>query len=85
MTKTITFKEFVDNCLELLKERPETANFKVVYASDEEGNNFDGVYWKPSVGYFHHRDFEQESQVADEDLSKDEREDRHESNAVCIN
>jgi len=43
------FKQFVKNCNRLLKEHPKVGEYTVVYSSDEEGNSFDEVAYKPTV------------------------------------
>ena len=65
------FQEFVNNLNELLKDRPETANYDVVTSIDDEGNGFNLVHYTPSVGNYdvNDKEFIQEKEV----------------NAVCIN
>ena len=38
-------KEFVDNLNNLMRERPETAEFDVVTSIDDEGNGYNLVYY----------------------------------------
>ncbi len=64
-------KEFAANINELIKERPETAEFDVVSSRDDEGNGFNLVHYSPSVGNYdkEEREFQEEKEL----------------NAVCIN
>lgn len=64
-------KEFAKNINELLKDRPETADFEVVSSRDDEGNGFNLVHYSPSVGNYDNeeREFKEEKKL----------------NAVCIN
>jgi hypothetical protein len=70
--KIMTFKEYVAYCNGILKDSPETANFLVVYSSDDEGNDFTPVHFHPSAGFYKDRDFHEEE--VDGDIC-----------AVCIN
>lgn len=64
-------KEFAENINNLLKERPETAEYDVVSSKDDEGNGYNLVHYSPTVGNYdkEEREFQQEREV----------------NAVCIN
>jgi len=64
-------REFTDNLIELMTARPETKNFDVVSAKDDEGNGFSLVSYTPTVGSF--------------DREGKEFQDEEKSNAVCIN
>ncbi len=63
--------EFAKNVNGLLKARPESADFDVVFAKDDEGNGFSLVHYSPSIGNYdkEEREFQEEKEV----------------NAVCIN
>ncbi len=63
--------EFVKNLNELIKERPETADFEVVTSRDDEGNGYNMVHYTPSVGSWdeEEREFKEECEI----------------NAVCVN
>ena len=65
------FKKYLENLNKLAKERPETLDFDVVSAKDDEGNGYDLVSWKPSVGNYNKSDKEFQNEI--------------ELNAVCIN
>lgn len=65
----------------MLQEFPESAEFDVVYSSDDEGNEFCRVSYSPSLGYFD-GGYRGEFYSADS-ISEDELEE--ELNAVCIN
>jgi hypothetical protein len=50
------FKEYVENMNKLLADNPEIADYKVVYASDDEGNGYDLVHYTPSITQYVGRD-----------------------------
>jgi hypothetical protein len=50
------FKEYVENINKLLADNPEIADYKVVYASDDEGNGYDLVHYTPSITEYVGRD-----------------------------
>jgi hypothetical protein len=62
--------EYIKHLQKIAETNP---NVEVVYASDSEGNNFDRVYFTPSLGKFEDGVFS--------DLEIEEKE----INAVCIN
>jgi len=63
----------VKDLIKHLKEMPQDAN--CVYACDEEGNNFQYVYFTPTLGHFDECEF---TSIADEEEGR-------KPNAVCIN
>ncbi len=65
------FKDYVKNLNELLKKRPEVADYDVVTSRDDEGNGYNLVYYGATVGSYdkNERDFKAEQ----------------ETNAVCVN
>jgi hypothetical protein len=71
----MTLKEYSEKIAELAKKYPE---IKVVYAKDEEGNEFRPVGFEPTPGYYEDRDFTPESNfsVLEDDLKV---------NSICIN
>jgi hypothetical protein len=64
----MTLKEYSNMIAKLAKKCPEA---KVIYASDEEGNSFDEIYFSPRLGIFRNGEF----QVDDESKP----------NACCVN
>lgn len=64
-------KQFVEGLNKLIQERPETADFDVVVAEDDEGSYFNLVYYNPSIGYY---DSKEKQFYPEKKL-----------NAVCIN
>lgn len=48
-------KQYANYINELAKKYPDV---KVVYAADNEGNNFSKVYWEPTYGHFDGNMFE---------------------------
>jgi hypothetical protein len=65
------FKDYVGILSKQLKENPEWAELDVVYASDDEGNDYHKVYHSASAGTL----FEGEMDFSGDDPL----------NAVCIN
>jgi hypothetical protein len=65
------FSEYVKNLNDLLKDRPESAEYDVVTSKDDEGNGYNLVHYAPQVGSYdaEEREFKEE-QV---------------TNAVCVN
>lgn len=60
-------KQYANHINELAKKYP---NAEVVYAADEEGNNFSNVFYEPSYGHFDGNMFENNGGP---------------TNAVCVN
>jgi hypothetical protein len=67
-------KEYLNALNELLEKNPQAGDFLVIYSSDDEGNNFQPVYFKPGVLH-----------VINLEESYLEISDKGEPNAVCIN
>lgn len=42
-------KEYIESLQEIMEVHP---NLEVIFASDDEGNSFEKVVYKPSVGHF---------------------------------
>jgi len=53
----MTLKQYIDNLKAFVKENPEALYYNVITAKDAEGNAFDEVYFKPSLGNFNGTDF----------------------------
>lgn len=69
------FKEYVENLNKLLLDNPHIEDYTTVYSSDDEGNSFRKVFYKPTIGFFSEdREFDESADFEDE-----------EPNAVCIN
>ena len=68
-------KEFAENINKLLEEHPETFDFDVVTSADNEGNEFNPVYFSPAVGYYNEKEW----------AFNQECEDKEEHNAVRVN
>jgi hypothetical protein len=43
-------KEFIENLTALVKEHPEYLDLDVITSIDSEGNGFEHVHYRPSVG-----------------------------------
>ena len=65
------FSEYVKNLNDLLKERPESADYDVVTSKDDEGNGYNLVHYAPQVGNYD----EEEREFKEEQVT----------NAVCVN
>ena len=77
-----TIESMIDH---LTKIKEAHGNLPLVYAIDEEGNAFHGVYFSPTLGHFNEEDHE----FATEDNIKEEPDsypvDEYPINALCIN
>lgn len=78
----MTLEDFTNNCINLMKDRPETADYKVVFSIDSEGNAYDNVYYSPSVGMM---DEEKEFYNEEDEENAERRESQQYDDAVCIN
>lgn len=79
------FKEYVEQLLALLHEKPATGDMEVVYSSDDEGNNYQKVVYDPGlVGHFdgnYRGDFVPQSEAEKHPGDYPD----FKPNAVCIN
>lgn len=73
-------KKYIKNLQKLIEEKPEVADYEVVYSVDSEGNAFYEVDFPPSVGYYDGEDWQSE-----ENLIEDNEGYGYELNAVCVN
>jgi len=71
-------KGYIKNLQNLVDENPKAADYKVVYAVDDEGNGFGLVGHTPSFGSFEEGDFVQED-------NSEEFKENYKINAICIN
>ena len=69
------FKEYVESINKFLEEHPESGEMKAIYASDDEGNNYDDVWGEPTLM----------NTNEDDDGWFGGEEEEVEPNAVCIN
>lgn len=77
-------RDYIKGLRKLVKEHPEAALFEIVYAIDEEGNDFSHVYFGGTLGCFDKNDFTDEESI--KELIKDGSEPSdYPINAVCIN
>ena len=65
-------RQFVQNLNVLLEECPESAEFEVITADDDEGNAFHPVNYEPSAGTFTDGEFDADTPIED-------------YNAICVN
>jgi hypothetical protein len=67
-------KEYLNALNELLEKNPQAGDFLVIHSSDDEGNSFQSVYFKPTL-------------MSVKNLKKSylEIDDSGEPNVVCIN
>lgn len=75
----MTLQEFINNLNEFVKENPECLTMDVVTSSDDEGNNYNSVNYKPTKGIYEDGEFISFEMC--EDYNRDERD----INSVCIN
>lgn len=66
-------KQFLGNLNNLAKESPEVLEFQVVTSKDDEGNGFNAVQYKPSLGMFDGHDFDSGKEA------------NIKPNAICVN
>lgn len=66
--------KYIAGLIEYRKKHPGSGHLDVITSADDEGNGFNRVFYKPSIGVFDGCDFD-----SDEGKSKDE------PNAVCVN
>jgi hypothetical protein len=79
-------KEYIEKLQELTKEKPETLEMDVIYATDDEGNGYSDVYFGPTLGVFAESEFHSESNIKEDAEYYEEMEmDMSTINAVCIN
>jgi len=45
----ITVKQLLKNLQELVKLKPECENYQIIYSHDDEGNEYQGVIYEPSL------------------------------------
>lgn len=72
-------EKYVENLQRLLEEHPEYKELTVVYAKDDEGNEFHKVWDDPVVGNFHDGEF------IDVESFDDWYDEHPPINAVCVN
>ena len=69
------FKEYLKELNKLAEDRPESLEFDVITAGDDEGNSYHSVYYSPVIGQL--RDFTFYESKSDESESP--------SNVVLLN
>jgi hypothetical protein len=45
----MTVKKYINTLIEIVKRNPEIEDYKVIYASDSEGNTYEKVFYTPTV------------------------------------
>ncbi len=74
--------EYIEELKRMANENSKILNYNVVFAGDDEGNNFDEVNYTPTIGVFTDEgEFFTSGDFEDEDLGMDEAD----INAICIN
>lgn len=48
----MTLQEYYNKLTYFINNHPQALDFKVVYAKDDEGNEYKPVYYEPSIGFF---------------------------------
>ena len=59
------FKQYMANLNKVLEEYPDTAEMEVHYSSDDEGNSYTPVHFKPSI--MEVNEFDEVVDLAEED------------------
>jgi hypothetical protein len=76
----MTLEKYLKHLNKIVEKNPEALKYEVIYAKDDEGNEFNAISYKPSLGFLDVEDNEFTS-VEDEDFKQlDE-----EPNVICIN
>jgi hypothetical protein len=75
----MTLKQYIEMLQKFAEENPETLEFEVIYAEDDEGNGYGRIAYSPSKGVFDDGEFFTENNFEDEDYQPSD------INAVCIN
>jgi hypothetical protein len=80
----MVLREYLNSILMMIKNNPEIENYEVVYARDDEGNQYDKVVFTPSLMQMSNindvRDLEQVYIAEDSVMLPGE-----DHNAICIN
>jgi hypothetical protein len=80
----MTVREYLNSIILMVKNNPEIENYEVVYARDDEGNQFDKVVFTPTLMQMSNindsRDLEQ-VYIADDSVMLP----GEDYNAMCIN
>jgi hypothetical protein len=71
---------YIKTLQQMVKENPELKNYEVVYSADDEGNQFQVVYFSPTVGQYKDGEF-----MTSGDLESFDMDSNFKNNAVCIN
>lgn len=69
--------EYYNHLKNLIKTDPKILDYEVVFSSDQEGNNFYKVVFRPGLGYY--------DQDSSEFVSEDCGDNELKYNALCIN
>ena len=72
-------KDYLDDMNALIKEHPEALEFDIVYAADDEGNDFQNVRNVACVGLYQSREFTPATDFELNDMTGSV------PNAVCLN
>lgn len=78
----MTYGKFVQIHIDFLKNHPEAAKFEVIYASDEEGNDYKKLCYSPTIGQHIGGDYGDDFIQSADELEEGE---EIAFNAVCIN
>ena len=76
----MTLEKYLKHLNKIVEKNPEALKYELIYAKDDEGNDFKAVSYKPSLGFLNVNDNEFTS-VEDEDFKELE----EEPNVICIN
>lgn len=68
-------KEYLEEINKLIKENPHILEYELVCSSDDEGNDFNPVYYGPTIGTYDEHKWGYERFTADNPVT----------NAICLN
>ena len=78
--------KFIDNLNKLIEKNPKVKDFDVICSGDEEGNAFDKIYFRPTIGNFSGDQFRTQDYIEEfNEKYPDEKLENLEENSVLIN
>ena len=75
----MNLREYIEGLNKFAKENPETLDMLVITSKDDEGNEYNPVFFGPCKGIFEDSDFTTTADYGSEERHEDE------TNAVCVN
>lgn len=75
----MTLENYIKQLQEIVEQNPDYKKLTVIYATDDEGNDFKGIGFAPSLGNYNHGSFTQQENFDEID------DDDQYVNVICIN